>query len=207
MNRHPLRKTADQLAMLETGGEIGDSDFYPTPSWCTEALLATCPPPAGLRIVEPAAGTGAIVQVFLAHGRQVRAVEVRPRALPFLRELCPSTWGDWLSIAGAKSDHRLVEACGGPPEECAIVTNPPFAIAREFVEATLGHAPWVGMLLRLNVLGARGWKDLWCSHAPTTLLPLSRRPSFTPDGKTSMDNYAWFIWDCNRPPLDIRPVG
>jgi hypothetical protein len=208
MNRHPLRKTAEQLAMIETGGEIGDADFYPTPAWCTEALLAVCPPPAGLRIVEPAAGTGAMVSVFLAAGREVRAVEVRPRALPFLRELCPSTWGDWLSIARGGKDHRLEEACGGPIEECAIVTNPPFAIAQEFVAATLSlGSPWVGMLLRLNVLGSRRWREIWIDYPPSTLLPLSRRPSFTPDGKTSMDNYAWFVWDRAAPPLDIRPVG
>lgn len=215
---HTWRKQRAQLDLIESGDAIGTSDFYPTPEWCTNGLLSVCPPRCRM-VLEPAAGSGAIVRVLLdsGFGFSVRAVELRPRALPKLRALCPSEWGCWLRMTGEEPE-KLEALCGRPLSEVAILTNPPFAIAADFTRAALETAsPWVGMLLRLDVIASRTWaaifngtdvpREAGTLTPPTTMVTLRRRPSFTPDGQTSMNNYAWMIWEAGKLPLDLRPIG
>jgi hypothetical protein len=205
-NQHSWRKGKKQLALVESGGELGESDFYPTPEWVTRGLLEVCRPSPHLLVLEPAAGGGAIVRLLLEANYRVRALELRPRAIPALRELCPTEWGCWLRWSQDRA--ALEKFCGCPLDRVAILTNPPFGIAREFVESALMlPCPLVVMLLRLNVLGSRPWSAIFRMRPPTTLVPLMRRPSFSGDGKTSMDNYAWLVWELGQAPLDFRPIG
>lgn len=237
---HPWLKRPEQLGLVETGGEIGDADFYPTPNWCTEGLLQACPPPrevlavhrdpggsGGVKmqstiILECAAGSGAVVRPLREAGYDVRALELRPRALPLLRELCPSEWGCWLRFSEPERGYQeLVRLCGCSLDRVAIITNPPYAIALDFTaQALLTPSPWVCMLLRVNVIASRPWREIFATPRtgqevrrpgtltpPTTIVNLVRRPSFTGDGNTSMDNYAWFVWASGQVPIDFRPIG
>lgn len=76
-----------------------------------------------------------------------------------------------------------------------IITNPPFSLAKEFLEKSLKEAQSVWYLLRLNFLESKIRADWWQGKEPSHLLVLSARPSFTDDGKTDATGYAWFGWD------------
>lgn len=161
-------------------------DYYPTPSWCVEALLRRCPPPAGLSIVEPSAGEGAIVRACTAMGRPVAlAVELREECRPALMALPIGEVliGDWLRLAHVVGDCH------------AIVGNPPYTIAESFARACLtSRAPYVALLLPLGFLASAERAPFWAAHPVVRMIVLSRRPSFTGDGKTDSTDYAWMIW-------------
>ena len=80
--------------------------------------------------------------------------------------------------------------------------NPPYRQAADFVRKALECSESdakVCALLRLNFLGSsRKRIDL---VGPGSCLKavhvLSRRPSFTGDGKTDACEYAWFVWQKN----------
>lgn len=172
--------------------ERRDADFYPTPRHAIEVLLEEAPPLEGVPVLEPAAGDGAIVKRLIARGHAVVAVELRPEAREDLAPLCAHpphrlVIADWLKGDEARWTHRW---------PMAIVTNPPFSIAREFAEACLAtEASYVALLLRINVEASRPWRSLWQAHPWTRRVPLWKRPSFTGDGRTDGANYCWFIWD------------
>jgi hypothetical protein len=75
-----------------------------------------------------------------------------------------------------------------------ILTNPPFSLAKEFIEHSVVLAPTVLMLLRINYLGSIGRHKWWKQYTPTALHVLSKRPSFTGKGTDATD-YAWYVWD------------
>lgn len=225
MNRHGWKKGAKQMALVDPGAEIGDADWYPTPEWCVTGLLDVAPPPNAL-VLEPAAGDGVLVRILRERGYQVRACDIRPRVMPELRKLCPAEWGDWLRFSDPERGYpELLKLCG-QLEHTSILTNPPYAIAAPFVgQALLTPSPWCGFLLRLDVLGSRPWstvfgydplkdpRDRWKPRQPGTLTPpttlvnMRRRPSFSGDGQTSMNNYAWLVWEVGATPIDMRPIG
>ena len=79
-----------------------------------------------------------------------------------------------------------------------IITNPPFSLAKEFLEKSIKEADCVCYLLRLNFLGSQKRKPFWEDiSTPDELLVLSKRPSFTGKGTDATD-YAWFCWDKNN---------
>ena len=218
-DRHPWKKRAGQMALgsgavrgtaqgelLPSEGQLGEADFFPTPDWCIEGLLQVCPPPRftcgdaihgrDMVVLEPAAGSGAIVRLLLAADYQVRALEIRPRALPELRKLCPAEWGCWLRFSEPGRGYpELVKLCGCELNRVAICTNPPYAIARDFVmQALLTPSPWVAMLLRVDVSsGAAGVLAVTISHQAAGFAPCAppllsvtsgrwRRPADLPAG-------------------------
>ena len=74
-----------------------------------------------------------------------------------------------------------------------ILTNPPFSIAKEFIEHSMMCSTTVIMLLRINFLGSQARHDFWNQFPPDGLIILSKRPSFTGKGTDATD-YAWFVW-------------
>jgi hypothetical protein len=166
----------------------GKADFYPTPGWVTEALLKHHPPRMG-RVVEPAAGDGAIVRVLVRLGYEVFAWDIRDTTVELLKSGAKLAGVvDWLDKVGRWGP-------GGGPN-APIVTNPPFSIAREFATACLKlEPPYCALLLRLNVLASGPWRKFWVVYPPTSIIFLTRRPSFTGDGKTDACNYGWVVWE------------
>lgn len=170
------------------------SDFYGTPQHAIVALLAAYPPPVGVPVVEPAAGDGAIVRELVARGYRVAAVELRAAEEENLRRAGAHTVviEDWFAVSGR------VEAWWRP--SFAIVSNPPFSLARAFCERCLELKPvYCAALLRINVEASNPWREFWDAHPWTQRLPLWHRPSFTGDGKTDGANYIWAIWERNQP--------
>jgi len=171
-------------------------DFYRTPKWAVEALLGL----EDIRgnILDPGCGDGAILSVLseredvegalgveLDPGLASRAVEAGA-----LGRLDVVT-GDFLEYAEKVSPHRAFDA---------VVGNPPYRLAADFARASLGcvrPGGKVALLLRLNFLGSsRKRLDLvGTGSALVHVVVLSRRPSFTGDGKTDATDYAWFVWE------------
>ena len=89
----------------------------------------------------------------------------------------------------------------------AHITNPPFSLAQEFITKALGEASVVIMLQRVNFLGAEKRMQWWQDKLPTHLLVSSKRPSFTDDGKTDGQEYAWYVWDYEKTGLCALPPG
>ncbi len=182
------------------GGE--GVDFYPTPAWCTRAVLAAIPGLPGGVWMEPSVGSAAIVRAVDGARRE------EPRALRWIgceirdvRPLPPIAPDD-LRIG----DFLDPATCAGLPRPDVIIGNPPYSHALPFAARCLeiadGHA-WVLMLLRLAFLETEERRP-FLQRNPPDVYPLSRRPSFTGDGATDGAAAAWIVWPPHGAP---RRVG
>lgn len=179
-----------------------EADFYGTPAWCVDRLLFV-QSFLYTRILEPCAGDGAIVRAVQAHYRSPlwTCVEIRPEAAPTLAPLAPGrvAIGDFLSV-------ELEDA-----EFEAVITNPPYELAMEFVQKIVGKVDVAAFLLRLNFLASEDRAEFMREHPPDVLV-IPNRPCFKrvwsqgPKGwkLTTSDatEYAWFVW-----PREDRDFG
>jgi hypothetical protein len=93
----------------------------------------------------------------------------------------------------------------------AIVTNPPYKLAAEFVRHGLELVPMVVMLLRLNFLESEARSDIIDGgqlarvHVFANRLPRMHRESWTGARSSSTTAYAWFVWERrHRGPIELR---
>jgi hypothetical protein len=160
-------------------------DLYETPSPAIHALLRVERLPH--RLWEPAAGRGRIVNVLRAAGHEVLASDLVDYGDPthFARR-------DFLM------EHKIPDGCE------AIVTNPPFKLADEFVAHALDLCPRVVMLLRLAfleserraaILENRGLARI---HVFARRLPMMHRDQWAGPKVNSGMAFAWFCWDRNH---------
>lgn len=172
----------DNAMLGKSKYERREGDFYETPAWCTEALIASVRLPGV--IWEPAAGRGAIVAPLVAAGHKVYASDIE------VRDGFELMVSDFLA---SRRSHRDADA---------IVTNPPYTLAREFIEHALGLMEPVGgvvaMLLRNEYDSAKTRQHLFGGHpAFARKLTLTKRPQWI-EGElraSPRHNYSWFIWD------------
>ena len=139
--------------------------------------------PLAQRIVEPCCGQGHISRVLEAHGHTVIS-----------RDLYDYGYGE--------PDHDFLMA--GPddvPDDCDIVTNPPYKYAREFAEQSLRLlAPGrkCVMFLKLTFLEGKGRKPLFDTGQLRTVYVSRSRLNCGMNGEfsgTSAVAYAWFVWE------------
>lgn len=171
-----------------------ENDFYPTPADCVTALLVAEAEPLTLHrtIWEPACGDGAICHVLHQHGFTTVATDLIDRG----------------HGKGGKNFLTEVEILAP-----AIITNPPFCLAEEFVRHALDlGAEYVAMLLKSTWFHASSRYPLFLKHQPTAVYPLTWRPDFLGQGAPTMEA-CWFVWDksraqkiCKYCPLP-RPAG
>lgn len=98
------------------------------------------------------------------------------------------------SLANFKCDYLKTDI---PTKPDTIITNPPFAIAKDIINKALNDVKdngFVIMLLRLNYMGGQLREDLWKTQMPKYIFVHNRRMSFTDDGKTDSIEYAHFVW-------------
>mgnify|MGYP001577206746 CR=1 FL=1 len=200
------------MSSTNRGSVRRPADDYPTPEWCTRALLKCAPPPSEVIVCDPCAGEGAILRVMSDAGYTVRGIEIRPECRAMLCLTCDS----------ARIDDAL--AAGGPvfPGE-SVVTNPPFSALHAFIERWTPGRPYAAFLLPLNAFRGQGRAAWWQGREPKAILALPRRPSFVSickiDGKkgcgrsfpvaqrgpcpcgegmistgTDSIEYGWFLW-------------
>lgn len=152
-----------------------ENDFYPTPRWATEVLLARVPI-SGV-VLEPCVGRGDMAAVLAnVPGVILHTNDVCHEAMTH-EDATNARW--WATLA---------------PDW--VVTNPPFVLAEQIVPLAVRHALFgVAMLLRLTFLEPTLGRGRWLhAHPPTRLIVLPRL-SFTGDGKTDSVTCAWFVWE------------
>jgi hypothetical protein len=171
------------------------ADAYCTPIWCVRRLmerfdyLRECEGPW----LEPGAGEGHIIAGVreFNSGAEFTAVEIREECTPILGKLlpksrikCPKDYFEW-----ARFNRKQFKV---------VITNPPFRLAQEFIEASLLAGEVVIMLLRLNYLGSKRRHAFFQEQPPSTIYLLPDRPSFDHRGTDSIE-YMWAVWDQRKP--------
>ena len=170
-----MDKKGKNFSCNNIDGKRKKSDFYETPYSITRQFLEVETGISG-KILEPSCGNGAIVKVLKDKGFDVIGKDLE-FGHDFLRET-------------ERYD--------------AIITNPPFSIAYEFIQKCKELSNYFALLLPLSYLhGKKRFDNIYSDQN----FPLSRIYVFTrypmlgeplrDDGKynTGMMVYAWFVWD------------
>lgn len=157
-------------------------DLYSTPAWCTEIIV---PYLRGPNLWEPARGDGHMVEVLRRHHFCVYYTDIA-KGDDFLEYDRAPTFG---------LSHN-------PRTPQAIVTNPPYSLAQEFVRKALELMAPVGgqvaMLLRVDFDSAKTRRDLFQNNPAwgTKIVFLDRIKWFEGESKkTPSENHAFFLWD------------
>ncbi len=117
-----------------------DSEFYPTPAWCTRRILESLDTEDRPHItswLEPCAGDGAITDVLRASRWGAT-------------EICG---GDIRDIDPPRSVEHWNRAFGFDGYNThfgAVITNPPFSLAPELIRHFLPRCDWLILLLRAS---------------------------------------------------------
>ena len=168
------------MSQRQSGYERKEADVYETPAWVTHALCGQLDL-ASKRILEPACGSGQMVQALMDRGHlSVAGYDIRYMGQNFLE----------------RQSARDFEA---------IVTNPPYELAREFCEHALDLMEpvrgMVAMLLRTDFDHAVSRSHLFGDHpAFAKKLVLTKRIAWfvEANGKPKASpsfNHAWYIWN------------
>jgi len=164
------------MSQRDSGYERKERDLYETPAWVTAALFPHLPRSPDV-IWEPAAGGGKMADAML---------EASNKTISIIRTDI-SDGVDFLKCA--RSDGAD-----------AIITNPPYEIATEFIEHALNlmepHG-LVAMLLRTDFDHAKTRAPIFAKHrAFAKKVVLTKRIKWFEDSKGQPSfNHAWFIWD------------
>lgn len=171
-------------------------DLYESPVEAVHALLRVERLPEV--IWEPACGPGVIVRALRAAGHQVYATDLVDYSSP------DQDCAGW--------DFLLERQI--PIGVQAIVTNPPFKNAGEFVGHALELCPKVVMLLRLAFLESDKRTPILDSghlarvHVFRKRLPMMHRHGWEGKNSNSGMAFAWFVWDRNHTgPTELHRVS
>lgn len=153
-----------------------EHDFYRTPPGAVRALLGVESFPD--IIWEPACGDGAISEVLVSRGFSVVSSDLIDRGYG-------RSGVDFLLSTGAKAD--------------AIITNPPFKLAQEFIVHAISlGVDKVALLLKLSFLEGIS-RSKFLERSPLKRVWVFReRLSMTRAGTkqgSGMIAFAWFVWE------------
>lgn len=174
------------------------NDLYETPAEATRALIKHVPLP--LRIWEPAAGRGAIKRVLEAAGHEVHA--------------CDLVTYDGADEGIFGGFDFLAETIA-PAPDCAIVTNPPYKLADQFIRHGLSLGVPVIVLLRLMAIEGRRRSDIIDSHLRSVWAGVERLPMMHREGwagskiTTSGAPFAWFVFEPGerKGPIELHRIS
>ena len=163
-------------------------DFYPTPSWVTDALLDR--EKFTGTIWEPACGNGAIVKQLEKRGHNVYASDLFEYGFG-------ETGKDFFSHAGALKRGGLVYD--------NLITNPPFKMINPWISHSLEHAKHkVAIFARLAILESdKRWQSIFSVAAPNRIWVFSQRITMYPHGMQTAGSgtiaFCWLVWDVKNP--------
>ena len=176
--------------LLKITGSDGErkrnaNDFYPTPSYATEALMNR--EFFSQKIWEPACGDGAISKVLEDRGHMTVSTDLIDYGF------------------GQPNVDFLMEQKLLAPD---IITNPPFSLAHEFAEKAFDlGVDKLALLVRLQFLeGVRRGK-FFQKHPPSTVWVFSKRLSFNVDGKFKSGGvmaFAWFVFKKDNKKTEVK---
>lgn len=163
------------MSQRDSGYDRIERDAYFTPEWVTQALIPHMPKEVHT-IMEPACGAMKMVLPLRDAGFVVDAYDIE---------------------SGSNFFERTDAYCD------AIITNPPYVHATEFVEHALHlmqpNTGVVAMLLRTDFDHAKTRAHLFANHSAfSKKLVLTKRITwFEEAGRKAAPSYnhAWFIWD------------
>lgn len=170
-SKRPIAISA--MSQRDSGYERKERDCYETPEWVTMALLPHIPDRIK-NVWEPACGSGKMVRVLNRRFVEVIGTDV-------------DTGFDFLTYR-----------CTDPFD--AIITNPPYNLAVEFIEHALeitDPAGLVAMLLRTDFDHAKTRQNLFsdCGPFAKKLVLTTRIKWFEGSSGSPSFNHAWFMWD------------
>ena len=157
--------------------EDDGADFYPTPAWATEALVAN-EKFEGV-ILEPACGDGSMAEVLKSSGYDL---------------VCSDLHDHGYGLTGL----NFLDTQAKYPN---VITNPPYNIADDFAQKALEVAEKkVAFLVRLAYMeGQERHRALFSKHPPTRVYVFSERITFYKKGAEKKGNgttaYCWVVWD------------
>jgi hypothetical protein len=181
----------DKEALFRTIGATNHSDnireindYYATEPKAVEVLLDETDEKFSTHIWEPACGEGHIAKVLQSRGYDVRCTDLVYRGFGETDSL------DFLALDSKENF------------DGDIITNPPYSIAKEFVNKGLdvvseGHK--VVMLLKLVFLESKSRRELFNVNPPKKIFVFSKRVTCAKNGDfKSYSNgalaYAWYVW-------------
>lgn len=185
-------------AVMQQRSEPHDSlDFFPTPPWATRALMEhIIIPQLGLlgrkqlrsmTCWEPACGMGDMAHPLTEYFGRVLASDVHDYNGSFspIDFLLPGTEPPSVVLGGVEW----------------IITNPPFALAEQFIERAHQFKNWRGtaMLVRSAFLeGVGRWGRLFSINPPSLVAQFTERVpmhkgKLTATGSTAT-SYCWLVW-------------
>lgn len=175
------------IAKSMTSGQRAKGDghllnLYQTPPEATQALLRAERLPKVLW--ENSCGPGAIVRVLRAAGHEVLATDLEDYRSPD-QDLAHFDFmmQTRLPFAGIE----------------AIVQNPPFNRANDFIRRSLELCPKVYALLRLQYLESTGRKDILDQlervHVFSNRLPMLHREGWEGPRATNTQCFGWFVFN------------
>lgn len=170
-----------KLGQMMTGGDAGNrqaDDFYSTPPDCTRALLHAerLHVRRFSRIWEPACGTGAICDVLSDFNFEFFASDLVNRGYAWQEDTI-----DFLRYPAKLCD--------------AIITNPPFNIAENFISHSFAiGVDYLALLLKSTFWHAAKRGPLFRMWPPARIYAMTWRPDFLLKGAPTMD-CMWCVWD------------
>ena len=161
------------MSQRDSGYVRKERDAYETPEWVTRVLVSHIRlGPGEVSIWEPANGSGKMSRVLAEAGYDVHATDIE-------------TGDDFLNPATHKVQWWP-----------AIITNPPYTHAKEFIECSLQRAGFVAMLLRADYDHAKTLQHLFLDTRFAKKLILTKRIRWFEGTKGGPSfNHAWYIWD------------
>ena len=169
--------------MVVSGQDRAEHDFYATPPEAVKYLLNV--EKFDTNIWECASGKNHIADVLKEYGYNVRTSDIVKRT-PTTEQM------DFLSCKEKKWNGD-------------VITNPPFTLAKEFVEKSLslvGDGKKVAMFLRLQFLDSLKRYELFKNCPPKRVHVFSRRVRCAKNGDFTLypenggvQSDAWFIWE------------
>lgn len=155
-------------------------DFYATEPLAVQELLDL--EKFSHIVLEPCVGMGHIAEVLKKNGHEVIAQDIVDRNYP------GTMIRDFLTQKENKND---------------IITNPPYVMAKEFVEHALDISPdgtKVAMFLKLTFLESQSRKTMFERYPFRTLYVFSQRRICAKNGDfdkypSSAVAYGWYVWE------------
>lgn len=160
-----------------------DDDYYCTPPQAVEELLkreSFCH-----YVLEPAVGGGSIAAVLVDYDHKVQSMDIVDRG-----------------YAGTEVRDFLTTTKDDLNFSPDIITNPPYALAKEFVEHALDismDGVKVAMFLKIQFLESKKRYELFKKYPPKKIYVFVNRVNCGKNGvfgkESSAVCYAWFVWE------------